>query len=99
MPNDRERTLEASSDFELLRMLLEDVANFERERAIARAEAREKNLGLWSADAAALADQRALVVDEALAPIPLPEAPAGVEAIQLDLTSRDKSPSTDDTRS
>lgn len=97
MGKDHERQIEATSDFELLRMLLEDVANFERERAIARAEAREKNLGLWSADAAALADQRGLVVDEALSPIAMPEASPGVTAIQLDLTSPGKSPSTDGT--
>lgn len=91
------REIEAANDYELLRLLLEDVANFERERAIARAEAREKNLGLWSADADALAEQRGLVVDEALSPIAMPEAIAGVDAICLDLTSPGKSPSTDGT--
>lgn len=91
------RQIEAADDFELLRLLLEDVARFERERAVARAEAREQNRGLWTADAALLAEERCTVVDEAVAPIEMEEAPDGIDAVRLDLTSPGRSPSTDGT--
>lgn len=78
-----ERRIEATDDRELLRLLLEDVERFRLERALSRAEARERGLGAWTADAAQRGEQRVAFVDEDVGPIEMEEAPDGVEGVQL----------------